>query len=270
MLRGKPGFHLNPFPCLQGYSSALDRCHRGTLREAWFRLWLQEALQPKVEPYTGRTKTRVRSLCCAADGLGRWRAGPGRWHGYGSRNNTLGFVPGPHRCPAEAQSYWVWKTSCLPRVGVSTEEDVLPLQEEMGHLGLLHEGAGSASGQTGPGKGRNKETYGSFPPKPLEPNLRISQGWVQLRGCPCWSFTQHSQRGQPTRHMAQSNPTTSQWDTYCCFSIWDNSPPCWGILPTVQVNKSAPGALLSSWALLTTQTTPFTWKHHIGVWSCSY
>ena len=50
------------------------------------------------------------------------------------------------------------------RVGDGTGRDVPPRQGgETGRLGLLHEEAGSASGQTGPGKGRKGEANGVLP-----------------------------------------------------------------------------------------------------------
>lgn len=73
------------------------------------------------------------------------------------RNNTPGFVPGPRGRPAEARSCWVRNTRSPVGVGEGGEDVQLPQEEETGHLELLREEAGSASGQTGPGKGRKEE-----------------------------------------------------------------------------------------------------------------
>lgn len=101
----------------------------------------------------------------------RRRARLGRWHGD-SRSNTPGFVPGPRGRPAEAPSCWARNTGLPARVG-DTGEDVQPLrEEEIGLLGLLPAEAGSASDQTGPGKGKRRlRGVPPSPPKPMEANL---------------------------------------------------------------------------------------------------
>lgn len=64
--------------------------------------------------------------------------------------------------PGTPAAWGVWQVG--GGGGNGTEEDVLPLQEEgTGHLGLLREEAGSASGQTGPSKGRKEEANGVLP-----------------------------------------------------------------------------------------------------------
>lgn len=157
-----------------------------------------------------RTKARVISLCRAADGLGRRRrAGQGRWHGYGSRNNTLGFVPGPRGCPAEVQSYWAWKTSGLPGVGDTQKRTCcLSRKKKWATWGCYMKGQALPLAKLGPARAGIKRPMGlPIPSQPLGTDLRVPLGWVQRRGCLwCGSFSQCSQRGQPTRTRGSEHP----------------------------------------------------------------
>lgn len=106
-------------------------------------------------------------------------------------------------CPAETQRCWAGKTS-LSGVADNTEREMLPLQEEeMGHLGQVHEAAGSAPlAKLGPARVEIRglqilsipsQTTGnpSQDPPGLGPDEVLPLVLV---------FPQHPQRDQCTRH----------------------------------------------------------------------
>lgn len=112
--------------------------------------------------------------------LGRRRAGPGRWHGYGSRNNTLGFVPGPRGCPAEAQSYWVWKTSRLPAVGDTQKRPCCLSRKKWATWGCYMEDQALPLAKLGPARAGIK--------RPAGPAHSIPNHWKWISGPPQAGF----------------------------------------------------------------------------------